>query len=87
MNEQLQRLMALAQTDAALRLLGECLGDLEAEEQRLRARLSQNEEELRARQEAHRKLRSQALAKMNVVDATEEKIRLYQHKLDHEIIP
>lgn len=24
---------------------------------------------------------------MNEVDATEEKIRLYQHKLDHEIIP
>ncbi len=87
MNEQLQRLIALAQTDDTLSMLANRLKELQAQEKVLQDRIAQEEAAWRARQEAHRKLRAEALAKMNEVDATDEKIRTYQRKLERDILP
>lgn len=87
MIDQLQQLLALAEVDKAIRTVDGRLADLAAEEARLRDRLAQEEEAFRERQEAHRRLRHEALTKSTEVDATDAKIRGYQKKLDHEIIP
>lgn len=87
MNETLAQLLSLAEADASLRTLAGRLADLEKEEARLRTLLASEEEAFRRRQEGHRALRLSALAKSGEVDSTDEKIRTYQHKLDHDIIP
>ncbi len=87
MNEALVQLVALAEVDAGLRTLDGRLADLEREEKRLRDRLAAEDEGFMRRQEAHQALRHSALAKSREADDTDEKIRTYQHKLDHDIIP
>jgi len=86
MNGPLARLLALAEADASLRTLDGCLSDLDREEARLKDRLAEEDEAFRHRQEEHRAFRLAALAKSGEVDDTDEKVRGYQHKLDHEII-
>ncbi|MBC7169939.1 hypothetical protein H5T54_03260 [Candidatus Bipolaricaulota bacterium] len=87
MNEALVQLVALAEVDAGLRTLDGHLADLAWEEKRLRERLAAEDEGFMRRQEAHQALRRSALAKSREADDTDEKIRAYQHKLDHAIIP
>lgn len=87
MNEPLQRLVALADTDRLIRLTEGRLSELQGEEASLQARVAQLDQEMKARQESHRRLRAEGLARMNEVDATDEKIRTYQRKLEQEILP
>ncbi len=87
MNEALARLLELSEADASLRTLEGRLADLAREVERLQARLVAEDEAFRKRQEEHRALRLSALAKSGEVDDTDAKIRLYQHKLEHDIIP
>lgn len=87
MSEALAQLLALAEIDVTLRTLDGRLSDLEREEARLKDRLAEEDDAFCRRQEAHRALRLSALSKSGEVDATDEKIRTYQHKLDHDIIP
>lgn len=87
MNEALARLLELSEADASLRVIEGRLADLDREEQHLRERLAAEDEGFRRRQEGSRALRLSALAKSGEADDTDAKIRLYQHKLDHDIIP
>ncbi|QAA77353.1 MAG: hypothetical protein BIP78_1589 [Candidatus Bipolaricaulis sibiricus] len=87
MTDALSRLLELAEADAYLRVLDGRLSDLEREEKHLHERLTLEDEEFKRRQETNRALRLSALAKTGEVDATDERIRSYQHKLDHDIIP
>lgn len=87
MSDALARLLAVAEADAALRILAGRLADLAREEEHLRTRLATEDAGFKRRQEESRALRLAALAKAGEVDATDEKIRSYQHKLDHDIIP
>lgn len=87
MNDALARLLDLAEADASLRKLDGRLADLDREEKHLRDRLAAEDEAFRRRQDESRTLRLSALSKSGEADATDEKIRTYQHKLDHDIIP
>ncbi len=87
MNDAMARLVALAEADAALRSLDGRLSDLEREEAHLNERLAAELEGFKRRQDESRALRLAALAKSGEADAADEKIRAYQHKLDHDIIP
>lgn len=87
MNEVLTRLLKLSEADASLRTLEGQLADLAREVEHLNARLAAEDEAFRKRQEEHRALRLSALAKSGEADDTDAKIRLYQHKLEHDIIP
>jgi predicted nucleic acid-binding Zn-ribbon protein len=87
MNDLLTRLLALAEADESLRTLDGRLSDLDREEEHLRERLAHEDEAFRRRQEEHCAVRLAALAKSGEVDATDEKIRIYQRRLDHDIIP
>jgi len=86
-NDPVARLLALAEADASVRTLEGRLSDLDREEEHLRDRLADEDEAFHHRQANHRALRLSALAKSGEVDATDEKIRTYQRKLDHDIIP
>ncbi len=87
MNDTLTRLLALAEADASLRTLDGRLADLDREEKHLGDRLAAEDEGFKRRQDESRALRLFALAKSGEVDDTDAKIRGYQHKLDHDIIP
>lgn len=87
MNEALVQLISLAEADARLRALDGHLADLDREERHLRDRLAAEDEGFMHRQAAHQALRHSALAKSREADDTDGKIRTYQHKLDHDIIP
>lgn len=87
MNDTLSRLLALSEADGSLRTLDGVLGDLDREETRLRGRLATEDEGFARRQEENRAHRLLALSKSGEVDDTDAKIRVYQHKLDHDIIP
>jgi len=87
MNDTLARLLALSEADAALRTLAGRLADLEREKTHLDDRLCAEDDGFKRRQDQNRALRLSALAKSGEVDDTDAKIRGYQHKLDHDIIP
>lgn len=87
MNDILARLRALSEADATLRTLDGRLADLDREQEHLDSRLSAEDLGFRQRQEQNRALRLSALAKSGEVDDTDARIRGYQHKLDHDIIP
>lgn len=87
MNDTLTRLLALAEADASLRTLDGRLADLDREEKHLDDRLAAEDEGFKRRQDESRALRLSALAKSGEVDDTDAKIRGYQRKLDHDIIP
>lgn len=87
MSEATALLRVLAEVEEKLHKLASRLADLAAEEERLRARLAEAEQALAKRREEHRKLRLAAQERTSEVDATDAKIREYQRKLDHDIIP
>lgn len=87
MNDILARLRALSEADATLRTLDGRLADLDREQEHLDSRLSAEDVGFRQRQEQNRALRLSALAKSGEADDTDARIRGYQHKLDHDIIP
>ncbi len=86
MNEVLALLRVLAELDHTLHHLSGRLADLAQDEAILQGRLRDEEQALARRREEHRKLRQTALDRTAEADATDAKIREYQHKLDHEII-
>ncbi len=86
MSEALTLLRLLAELDHTLHHISGRLADLDQEEAALHARLREADEAMARRREAHRKLRQTALERTAEADATDAKIREYQHKLDHEII-
>ncbi len=87
MNDTLARLLALSEADALLRALDGRLADLERETNHLDDRLRAEDEGFKLRQDRNRTLRLAALAKSGEADDTDARIRSYQHKLDHDIIP
>lgn len=86
MSEVLSALRVLAELDHALHHLSGRLADLDQDELVLQDRLRAEDQAMARRREEHRKLRQSALDRTAEADATDAKIREYQHKLDHEII-
>ncbi len=87
MSEASALLRALAEVDAGLHKISGRLSDLAREEERLQARLAEVDQALAHRKEEHKKLRLVAQERTAEVDATDAKIREYQKKLDHDIVP
>ena len=87
MSEVLQKILALWEIDQALHKLEGILSDLRAEEERLLQRLQAEDQAWEERKRQHQELRRRANAKAQEVDETDDKIRAYQKKLDHDIIP
>ena len=87
MSEVLQKILALWEIDQALHKLEGILSDLRAEEERLLQRLQAEDQAWEERKRQHQELRHLANAKAMEVDETDDKIRAYQKKLDHDIIP
>ena len=87
MSEVLQKILALWEIDQALHKLEGILSDLRAEEERLLQRLQAEDRAWEERKKQHQDLRRRANAKAQEVDETDDKIRAYQKKLDHDIIP
>ncbi|MBC7093842.1 hypothetical protein H5T53_07565 [Candidatus Bipolaricaulota bacterium] len=87
MSEALGILRALAEVEENLHKLAGRLADIAGEEERLRARIARTDQDFARRKEEHKKLRLTAQERANEVDATDAKIREYQRKLDHDIIP
>lgn len=87
MSEVMQRILALWEIDQALHKLRGMLSDLRAEEARLLARLEAEDQAWEERKKRHQELRHLANAKALEVDETDDRIRAYQKKLDHDIIP
>lgn len=86
MNEVLSVLRSLAELDHALHHLSGRLADLDQDELALQGRIREEDQAMARRREEHRRLRQAALDRTAEADATDAKIREYQHKLDHEII-
>lgn len=87
MTEATLLLRALAQAEDELHKLSGRLVDIAGEEERLRARLAEADKSFAQRKEEHRKLRLAAQERTAEADATDAKIREYQRKLDHDIVP
>lgn len=87
MSNSLEVLKELAEVDEALHKISGRLTDISAEEERLRARIAGVDADFSRRKEEHRKLRSAAQERTAEVDATDAKIREYQKKLEHDIVP
>ncbi len=87
MSEALRLLRTLAEVDELLQKLAGRLADIAGEEERLRARIAQVDADFARRKEEHRKLRLAAQERTAEVDATDAKIREYQRRLEHDIIP
>lgn len=87
MSEVMQRILALWEIDQSLHKLRGMLSDLRAEEARLLARLEAEDQAWEERKKRHQELRHLANAKALEVDETDDRIRAYQKKLDHDIIP
>ena len=87
MSEVLQKILALWEIDQALHKLEGILSDLRAEDERLLQRLAAEDQAWEERKKRHQELRRRANAKAQEVDETDDKIRAYQKKLDHDIIP
>lgn len=87
MSEALDLLRKLAEVDEALHKVAGRLADIAGEEERLRARIAQVDTAFARRKEEHQKLRRTAQERTLEVDATDAKIREYQRKLEHDIIP
>lgn len=87
MNNPSAILCALAEMEEGLQKIAGRLSDMAQEEERLRARLGELEAALVQRREEHRKLRLSALEHTAEADATDAKIREYQRKLEHDIVP
>ncbi len=87
MSEVMEKILALWEIDRALHRLEGTLSDLAAEERRLLSRIQAEDQAWEDRKRQHQELRSRANAKALEVDETDDKIRAYQKKLDHDIIP
>lgn len=87
MNEVMDQILALWEIDREIHRLDGLIRDLNAEEKRLLSRIEDEERAWEERKRQHQALRQRANAKALEVDETDERIRAYQRKLDHEIIP
>ncbi|HIQ00334.1 TPA: hypothetical protein EYH33_07380 [Candidatus Bipolaricaulota bacterium] len=87
MSEVMEKILALWEIDQALHKLGGILSDLRAEEERLLRRLQAEDRAWEERKRQHQELRHLANAKALEVDEIDDRIRTYQKKLDHDIIP
>jgi predicted nucleic acid-binding Zn-ribbon protein len=87
MSEVMEKILALWEIDRALHRLEGTLSDLAAEERRLLSRIQAEDQAWEDRKRQHQELRSRANAKALEVDETDDRIRAYQKKLDHDIIP
>ncbi|MCS7240237.1 MAG: C4-type zinc ribbon domain-containing protein [Candidatus Bipolaricaulota bacterium] len=87
MSDPLEVLKELAEVDEALHKTAGRLADISAEEERLRARILEVDADFARRKEEHRKLRLAAQERTAEVDATDAKIREYQRRLEHDIVP
>lgn len=87
MSEAIALLRSLAEIEAELHRLARRVAELVGEEERLRARLTEADQAFVRRKEEHRRLRLAAQERVAEADATDAKIREYQRKLDHDIIP
>lgn len=87
MKEALDLLRMLAEVDENLHKLSGRISDLDGEEVHLKERISQVDAAFSRRKEEHRKLRQTAQERTLEVDATDAKIREYQRKLEHDIVP
>lgn len=86
MSEVLAVLRVLADLDHKINLTQGRIAHLDEEELVLRGRIQAEDQAMAQRREEHRKLRQAALDRTAEADATDARIREYQHKLDHEII-
>jgi chromosome segregation ATPase len=77
----------LAEVDENLHKISGRISDLDGEEVHLKERISQVDAAFSRRKEEHRKLRQTAQERTLEVDATDAKIREYQRKLEHDIVP
>lgn len=87
MRAHLQKLLALRDLDGAILAAERKVRILEGEVAAIERRIAAEEEDFQRRLEEHRALRLRATEKAMEADEIDEKIRTYQHKLDHDIIP
>ncbi|MGQ9700548.1 MAG: zinc ribbon domain-containing protein [Candidatus Bipolaricaulaceae bacterium] len=87
MNNSSALLRALAEVEESLHKISGRLSEMAQEEERLRGRLAKLEAALAQRREEHRQLRLSAQERAAEADATDAKIREYQRKLEHDIVP
>ncbi|MGY4707042.1 zinc ribbon domain-containing protein [Candidatus Bipolaricaulota sp. J31] len=87
MKEHLRKLLALRDLDGAILAAERKVRILEGEVAAIERRIAAEEKDFQRRLEEHRALRLRATEKAMEADEIDEKIRTYQHKLDHDIIP
>ncbi|MCD6540388.1 hypothetical protein J7K76_00935 [Candidatus Bipolaricaulota bacterium] len=87
MKAHLLKLFALGELDAAILEAQRRLKVLEGEVALVERRIAAEKDAFAKRVEEHKALRARATAKAHEADEIDEKIRTYQHKLDHDIIP
>ncbi len=87
MKEDLRRLLALYAIDREIQETRGRIRGLEGEISHIESRMEAEEKAFAQRVEAHKKLRHRATEKALEADEMDEKIRTYQHKLEHDIIP
>jgi len=83
----LEKLLALRDLDGAILAAERKVRILEGEVAAIERRIAAEKEGFARRLEEHRALRRRATEKAMEADEIDEKIRTYQHKLDHDIIP
>jgi hypothetical protein len=85
--EHLQKLLALRDLDGAILTAERKVKLLEREITAIERRITAEKGDFERRLEEHRALRLRATEKAMEADEIDEKIRSYQHRLDHDIIP
>ena len=87
MKDDLLKLLSLRDIDAAILEAKGKIKALEGEVALIERRIAAEKEAFSKRVEEHKALRLRATEKALEADEMDEKIRAYQHKLDHDIIP